>query len=262
MPKTNPHLLYAVQHILITVVPMTLVFIGAFAAGWIDAVIGGGGLVLIPLLLSQGLAPTTALATNKLAACSGTVSASLVLIRNVGMPRNIWRFIPVALICSGLGALVASAMSAAIMRPIIIVLLLLVGIFVAFRPEFGTRKTVVRARTWLAVCCAGAIAFYDGVFGPGTGMFLIAAFTALLTGDFLASSVLAKVVNVCTNLGALCVFILGGHVWWTLGLGLALANILGGILGAKTAVLGGSKFIRLALLAMVVVLVARLTLVS
>ena len=99
-----------------------------------------------------------------------------------------------------------------------------------------------------------AIAFYDGIFGPGTGMFLIMAFTAIFSQNFLTSAAMAKVVNTCTNVGALVVFIVGGHVEWALALVLAVANIIGAQLGARTVLGGGAKLIRYALLALVVVM--------
>lgn len=231
---------------------------GAAAAGWIDAVIGGGGLVLIPLLLAvvPGLAPAAALGTNKLVGVSGTASAAWTLARRV-RPRIAPRHVVLALVCAGGGALSASLIDAAVMRPVIIVLLLAAGAFVALRPSFGTAPgggVVGRRRRRLVLPAVGVIAFYDGVFGPGTGMFLIMAFTALLSQDFLRSAAMAKVVNAATNLGALLVFAWGGHVWWQLGLVLAAANILGAQLGARTVLGGGAKLVRLALLVVVIVM--------
>lgn len=238
---------------------MEWVFVGAIIAGWVDAVIGGGGLVLIPLLMSAGLSPTMALGTNKLAGCLGTFTATVTLARRIGTPPAVLRYVPVALCCSGLGASVASLLSAAVMRPLVIGLLLVTGVFVALRPGFGTAGDgVTRRRPVLMLVIAGIIGFYDGIFGPGTGMFLIMGFTALLTGDFLRSAVYAKVVNVSTNVGALIVFGFTGQVWWELGLGLAVATVIGAQLGARTVLSGGAKLVRYALLIMVVVLVTRL----
>lgn len=238
---------------------------GAAAAGWVDAVIGGGGLVLIPLLLAvvPGLAPATALGTNKLVGVSGTASAAWTLVRRVRPRITPWHVV-LALACSGAGALSASLIDAAVMRPVIIVLLLAVGTFVALRPSFGTAPADLpsaggRWRRWLVLLAVGVIAFYDGIFGPGTGMFLIMAFTALLSQDFLRSAAMAKVVNASTNLGALLVFAWGGHVWWQLGLVLAVANILGAQLGARTVLGGGAKLVRFALLSVVIVMSSLLT---
>lgn len=238
-------------------------------AGWVDAVIGGGGLVLIPVILAvfPQLAPVVALATNKLAAVSGTGSAAFTLVRKVKPPRGeLIRFGLIAAVCSGLGALCVSLIDAAIMRPVIIVLMLAVGLFVVFKPSFGsgeeTSVEVTRGgwRTWVSQAAVAAIAFYDGVFGPGTGMFLIMAFTAIFSQTFLQSAAMSKVVNTATNFGALVVFIAGGHMWWTLGIILAVANIIGAQLGARTVLGGGTKLIRYALLTLVLVMSVYLTL--
>ena len=160
----------------------------------------------------------------------------------------------------------ASLIDAALLRPVIIVLLLAVGTFVALRPSFGASGAgperagagAGRWRRWLVLVLVGGIAFYDGIFGPGTGMFLIMAFTAVLSQDFLRSAAQAKVVNTATNLGALVVFAVGGHVWWQLGLVLAVANVLGAQVGARTVLGGGARLVRAALLVVVVVMSAYL----
>lgn len=240
-----------------------ILLVGAAAAGWIDAVIGGGGLVLIPLLLAvvPGLAPATALGTNKLVGVSGTTSAAWTLMRRVRPRLDPW-YVVLAVVCAGGGALSASLIDAALLRPVIIVLLLAVGTFVALRPSFGASGAgqeragagAGRWRRWLVLVLVGGIAFYDGIFGPGTGMFLIMAFTAVLSQDFLRSAAQAKVVNTATNLGALVVFAVGGHVWWQLGLVLAVANVLGAQVGARTVLGGGARLVRAALLVVVVVM--------
>lgn len=233
---------------------------GAAVAGWVDAVIGGGGLVLIPLILAVApqLAPATALATNKLAAVFGTTSAAVTMMRRVRPPRRVLlAYVPVAAVCAGIGALAASLIRAEVMRPLIIVLLLAVGTFVALRPSFGTGEGGFIPTGWRRWAGLGAVAVlgaYDGIFGPGTGLFLIMAFTAVLSQNFLTSAALAKVVNTATNLGALAVFAAGGHVFWLLGAALAVANIIGAQMGARTVLGGGITFIRAALLTMVVIL--------
>lgn len=239
--------------------------VGALVAGWIDAVIGGGGLVMLPLLMASGLAPTTALATNKLMSSLGTGSATITLIRKVGVPlpaRQVLLYVAVSLVCSGVGALMATALSAAVMRPLVITLLVIVGVFVTLRPSFGQDGVVARTRPVVALGLSAAIAVYDGFFGPGTGMFLIMVFTLVLTGEFLRSAVLTKIVNLSTNVGALVVFLIGGHVLVQMGLMLAVANIIGAQLGARTVIGGGAKFIRYALLVMVVVMCVRLAFFS
>ena len=130
-------------------------------------------------------------------------------------------------------------------------------------PEFGTGESepvVTRARLAGGVCLVAAVGFYDGAFGPGTGMFLIMGFTALFAQNFLQSAAMAKVVNTATNLGALGVFIAAGYVDWVLALSLAAANIVGAQIGARTVLGGGAKLVRYAMLTLVVVLTVYLAL--
>ena len=142
-----------------------------------------------------------------------------------------------------------------------IVLLLAVGTYVALKPSFGTpqRAPSQSHRRWLiALFAVGAIAAYDGFFGPGTGTFLIIVFTALLSRSFVESAALAKIINTATNLGALTVFAIGGHVLWLLGLGLAVFNVAGAQIGARLVLTKGTGFVRIALLIVVVVMSTKL----
>ncbi len=241
---------------------LVLVTVAAAVAGWVDAVIGGGGLVLIPVLMSAtGMPAAAVLATNKVAAVTGTASAAMTLVRQVGIPRATWVFAAAAGAASAGGAAAVALISDEVVRPAIIILLLAVGAFVTLRPQFGMgdrQRVVTGRRQAIALCAAAVIGFYDGIFGPGTGMFLIMAFTAIFAQTFLHSAAMAKVVNTATNLGALAVFIAGGYVHWPLALTLAVANVIGAQLGARTVLGGGSRLVRTALLALVVVLSIRL----
>ena len=130
----------------------------------------------------------------------------------------------------------------------------------ALKPEFGTTQSVDDApvltprRVLTAAGLVAAIGFYDGTFGPGTGMFLIMGFTAIFAQNFLRSAAMAKVINTATNLGALAVFIAGGFVDWPLAIALAVANVVGAQIGARTVLGGGAKLVRYALLTLVIVL--------
>ncbi|AFA71798.1 protein of unknown function DUF81 [Gordonia polyisoprenivorans VH2] len=239
--------------------------VAAVAAGWVDAVVGGGGLILIPALLigAPGIVPASALATNKLAAVIGTASAAWRYSRTV--PLRARRLAPVfacAAVCSGAGAFVASRLPTDVFTPIVLVMLVAVGLFVALNPGFGSGVARTRSRT--SVVCglviAGiVVAFYDGLMGPGTGTFLIITLTALVGTDFVQSSATAKVINTGTNLGALAVFAAQGHVLWLLGLALAVGNVVGAQVGAHMALGRGSRFVRWVLLVVVVVMVAKLS---
>lgn len=243
----------------------SILFVGAMLAGWVDAVIGGGGLIMIPLLLSvlPSLAPATALGTNKVSGVSGTTSAAIIMVRSHGAPkRRLAVYIPIALVCSAIGAACAAAVKQNVMRPVIILLLLVVGVIVALRPDFGTREREPRTSRMRQAAGVGAVAtlaLYDGIFGPGTGMFLIMALTSIFSQNFLSSAVMAKVINAATNLGALIFFAFAGHVWWWLGIGLAVGNVIGAQIGARTVLGGGAKLLRYALLTVVAVMSSYLT---
>ncbi|MER5454516.1 TSUP family transporter [Micromonospora sp. NPDC002389] len=244
---------------------VALLLTAAALAGWVDAVVGGGGLLLLPALLvaAPGMPPATALGTNKLAAIAGTSAAAVTYARRT---RIDWAVAGpaagLAVLCAGVGAALAGAVPPSAYRPVVLVVLLSVALFVVLRPRLGVssfpgRRT--RGRVVVAVLVAGVgIALYDGLIGPGTGTFLVVAFTALVGADFLHGSAMAKVVNAGTNAGALAVFAVTGHVWWLLGAAMAVCNIVGAMVGARMALRRGAGFVRGVLLLVVVALVAKL----
>lgn len=246
-------------------VSLSTLLAAAAMAGWVDAVVGGGGLLLLPALLvaAPGLPVATALGTNKLAAIFGTSTAAVTYARRTKVD---WRVAGpaagLAVFSAGVGAALAGAVPASAYRPVVLVVLVAVAVFVLARPRLGVvgvpaKRTPVRVAVVIAVAGVG-IALYDGLIGPGTGTFLVLAFTALVGADFVHGSAMAKVVNAGTNLGALVVFGVTGHVWWLLGAGMAVCNIAGAVLGARMALRRGSGFVRVVLLVVVVALVAKL----
>nr|WP_204342204.1 TSUP family transporter [Micromonospora terminaliae] len=244
---------------------MTTLLSAAALAGWVDAVVGGGGLLLLPALLlgAPGVPVATALGTNKLAAIFGTSTAAVTYARRTKLDWAVaGPAAGLAVVSAGLGAALAGAVPAGAYRPVVLVVLVSVAVFVLTRPQLGVvsypeRRTPVRVATAVAVAGLG-IALYDGLIGPGTGTFLVLAFTALLGSDFVHASAMAKVVNAGTNLGALVVFAATGHVWWLLGAAMAVCNIAGAAVGARMALRRGSGFVRVVLLVVVVALVGKL----
>lgn len=246
------------------ILSLTTLLAAAAMAGWIDAVVGGGGLLLLPVLMvaAPGMPVASALATNKLTAIAGTTTAAVTYARRtkidwaVAGPSAV-----LAMCCAGVGAALAGAVPASAYRPVVLVVLVSVAAFVVLRPRWGQaqphRRTRVRVGVAVAVAGVG-IALYDGLVGPGTGTFLVVAFTALVGADFVHGSAMAKVVNVGTNLGALAVFAATGHVWWLLGAAMAVCNIAGAALGARMALRRGSGFVRVVLLVVVLALVGKL----
>lgn len=242
---------------------VVLLVLTGFAAGFIDAVVGGGGLLQLPVtLLIPGITPVQALATNKMGSVFGTTTSAVTFYRRVHPDlRTALPMAVVALVESGAGAAVAAALPAAVFKPIIVVALIAVLVFTVAKPSMG-QLTALRhtgARHYgLAVALGALIGFYDGVMGPGTGSFLIIGLVSLLGYSFLVASAKAKIVNLATNIGAIAVFAAHGSVLWGLGLVLGLSNMAGGYIGARTAVARGSAFIRVVFFTVVTVLIAKL----
>ena len=229
-----------------------LVFLAlaAFTAGWVDAVVGGGGLVQLPALLIgfPGATPVQILATNKLGSIFGTTTSSITYLRRVKPDlRTALPLAGCAFAGSICGALIASQIPKAAFNPIILVVLVAVGAYTLLKPSVGSISALrFSGRAHLAV--AGVIGFvigaYDGALGPGTGSFLVFALVGLLGYGFLQASAKAKIANFATNLAALIVFIPQGAVMWQIGLLMGVCNVAGGYIGARTAVAKGSGFVR------------------
>ena len=240
-----------------------LLVLAGFAAGWVDAVVGGGGLVQLPaLLLVPGISPVQALATNKLAGILGTSVSAATYYRRVQPDlRTAGPMAAAALAGAGGGAALASLLPEDVFVPVILVALVAVAVYTVARPQVG-RATELRwqGRTHLLVALGLGVVIggYDGLLGPGTGSFLVIALVGVLGYAFLEASAQAKIVNVATNLGALVVFAVQGAPLWLLGLLVGAANVLGAYLGARTAVARGSGFVRVVFLVVVAVLIVRL----
>ena len=239
-----------------------LLLLAAFAAGWVDAVVGGGGLLQLPaLLLVPGLSPVQALATNKLAGFAGTTVSAVTYARRVPMDwRTALPTAAVAGLAAGGGAGLAALVPAAALRPVTLVALVAVAVWTLVRrapSEVTALRWAGRRHVGTAALLGLVVGAYDGALGPGTGSFLVAGLVGLGYA-FLQASAVAKVVNAATNLGALVVFTVAGATVWGLGLPMAAANTAGGYLGARTAVARGSGFVRVVFLVVVAVLVARL----
>lgn len=273
-----------------------ILFVAAAFAGWIDAVVGGGGLVQLPALLLAGAGMPVApvLGTNKLAATIGTLAAAVTYSRRYRVDRAVVvRAGAAAIVGAGGGAMTALAVSSAALRPFILVVLVGVGVFVLARPGFGvaaadhgtaapdqgtaapgagpvttrTRQPTTRVRDamrrragGLLLVASAVIGFYDGLVGPGTGTFLIITFTALLGLDFISALATVKLVNVGTNLGALLVFATQGDVLWVLGVGMSVCNVAGAVVGARMTMARGGGFVRVVLLVVITCMIVRLVL--
>jgi uncharacterized membrane protein YfcA len=229
---------------------LALLGLAALTAGFVDAVVGGGGLVQLPALLLglPGATPVEVLATNKLASICGTTVSSATYYRRVRPdPKTFLPLMALAFIGSAAGAAVAFLIPKDAFDPIVLVALIVVGAYVLFKPTLG-EATELRfsghRHTAAAMVTGLAIGFYDGALGPGTGSFFVFTLVGLLGYSFLEASAKARLANWATNLAALCVFVPQGVVLWKVGLLMGVCNLAGGYLGARTAVARGAGFVR------------------
>jgi len=235
----------------------------AFLAGFIDSVVGGGGLIQLPALLIflPGVPIPTVFGTGKLASISGTAVSMWRYARNVTL--NWKSLVPAAVtafIFSFLGARAISHFPADALRPLVLVLLIAVAVYTFLRKDFGSlhapRLSLTQERIY-AVLTGLGIGFYDGFFGPGTGSFLIFIFIGVFGFSFVSASASAKVVNVATNLSALGYFILKGHVLYHIAIPMAACNILGSVVGTRLAIKQGSGFVRRLFLVVVTAIILK-----
>ena len=233
-------------------------------AGWVDAVVGGGGLIQLPALVVglPGAAPVQILATNKLGSVMGTSASSITYYRRVGPdPRTFGPLMLLAFAGSFGGALVASRIPKEAFDPIVLVVLIVVGAYVLFKPALGDLTSLRFAghRHLVAAMAAGlVIGFYDGALGPGTGSFFVFTLVGLLGYNFLAASAKARMANWATNVAALCVFVPQGAVLWKIGLVMGACNLLGGYIGARTAVARGRRFVRVVFVVVVAAFIVKI----
>jgi uncharacterized membrane protein YfcA len=246
----------------ISQVTIFFLILAAFTAGLVDAIAGGGGLIQLPaLLIGLPQASTVeVLGTNKVASIFGTSASAAMYSRRV---RTDIRFLATmaipAFFGSVLGALSFSLIPAQTMRPFVFLLLAAVATYTWKKPDLGAIEKLrhgAKKQFSISAIAGLVIGFYDGIFGPGTGSFLM--LTLIYLGfAFLSASAIAKVVNVSTNLGAIVVFGFHGAVIWQVALVLAASNISGGMLGAKLAIRGGSTLIRKVFLCVTLALILK-----
>ena len=243
---------------------LVLLGLAGLAAGFVDAVVGGGGLIQLPALLlgMPSAAPVQVLATNKVAAISGTtVSAATYYRRIKPDPRTFVPLMVLAFVGSALGALVASQIPRSAFEPIVLVVLIVVGAYVLFKPELG-EETALRFQghrhTAVAMLTGLVIGFYDGALGPGTGSFFVFTLVGLMGYSFLEASAKARLANWATNLAAILVFAPQGAIVWKVAVVMGICNIIGGYVGARTAVARGARFVRIFFIIIVSAFIVRI----
>jgi uncharacterized membrane protein YfcA len=230
---------------------LTLLCLAAFCAGFVDAVVGGGGLIQLPaaLIILPQFPVQNVIGSLKIPAFCGTAIAARQYVKKVLMNWKLLVIVcTIAFFASYAGSQVLVVVRNDFMKPVLLVVLTAVAIYTFVKKDFGQQEaTPLPATKELVrgIFISSVIGFYDGFIGPGAGSFLIMAFIILLGYNFLSASAHAKLVNLATNLGSVTFFIVKGAIIWHIALPMAAANMAGGFAGAKLAIARGNKFIRL-----------------
>ncbi|WP_162047075.1 TSUP family transporter [Vibrio taketomensis] len=239
---------------------LALLTLVATAAGFIDAMAGGGGLLTLPALLAAGVPPTQALATNKLQSSFGSFSASWYFVRNGIVSLKEMRLaIACTFVGSAIGAEAVQFIDAGVLTSLIPVLLISISLYFLLAPttkaEQGTSKLSEAA---FALCVGGGVGFYDGFFGPGTGSIFTVCFVAIAQYSLVDATARTKVLNFTSNIAALLFFIFAGLPIWELGLVMAIGGFTGAQLGARVVVTKGQRWIRPLVITMSMLMAAKL----
>jgi len=240
-----------------------VVTLASLFAGFVDSMVGGGGLILVPALLGTfpSAHPATLFGTNKGASVWGTGMATLQYARRVQLPwATLLPAVAAAFVASLGGAWLVTVVSPEYLRKVLPFILLLVLGYTLAKKELG-RHHAPRfggsTEALLASVIGAVIGFYDGFFGPGTGSFFVFCLVRFLGYDFLHASAAAKLLNTATNVSALMLFISKGHIWWHYALAMAVANVLGSLAGTHMALKHGTGFIRWVFIAVVSALICK-----
>lgn len=239
---------------------LLLLFAAGLLAGFIDAIAGGGGMITIPAMLLAGIPPLQVLGTNKLQSLFGSGSASLAYARHGHV--DLRGQLPMALTAAlgaALGALLATVVPGDVLRAALPFLLIAIAIYFGFKPDTGEVDRHRRmTSTVFALTFVPVIGFYDGVFGPGTGSFLMLGFIALAGYGILKATAHTKFLNFGSNLGAFAVFLAYGAILWKVGLIMGAGQFIGAQVGSRYAMKKGARIIKPLLVTVSVALAIRL----
>lgn len=243
---------------------LVYVVAAGFAAGFLDSIVGGGGLIMTPAMLNlfPQLPILTIIGTQRTSSIFGTSVAALGYLRVMPIaPKLLLSASLSALLCSILGVLLAKQVPPETLKWVVLVICLALALYICFQPRFGQkseRRWQGRSELMMAAIVAAGTGFYNGLIGPGTGMLMVFGFVWLLGLDFLESSAVSKVTNVAADLSSWTVLLFSGHVIWALAFPLIVGNMAGSYCGARLAILKGSRWIRWLFLFMVSALLAKL----
>lgn len=239
---------------------LLLLFLAAIAAGFVDSIAGGGGLITVPCMLLAGIPPLEAIATNKVQGPFGAASATIAYARRGHV--DLVKQLPMALIAAlggGVGALIASHIPGAVLGAVIPFLLIGIALFFALKPNLSDKDSTRRIKPLVfAVTAVPFVALYDGIFGPGAGSFYMLGFVLLAGFGLLKATAHTKLINLGSNLGSLAVFAVNGAIFWKLGLIMGVGQLLGAQIGSRLAMRGGAKIIKPLLVIVCLAMAAKL----
>jgi hypothetical protein len=237
-----------------------VMFLGGLTAGWVDSIAGGGGLVTIPLLLWAGLPPQAALGTNKFQASFGSFTAAYHYVHeDVVSLKDTVPGIALTLIGAALGAVAVQSVSSDVLGKIIPGMLIATAVYLFFAPPFEGRPLTRRMNPLNFYLVFGLLfGFYDGFFGPGVGSFWAIAFVLFLGLDLKSATGHTKVMNFTSNIVSLLLFLIGGQVFFGVGVVMAAGQIVGARIGSGMVVRRGGQFIRPILLIVVLLTAVKL----
>ena len=225
---------------------LLLLFAVGGVAGFVDSIAGGGGLLSVPALLAAGLAPTAALATNKVQSSFGAGSAAWNYARRGAVrPRDLAPAIATTFVGAAGGTILVQQVDPGVLETVLPFLVLAIAVYFLVRPDAGEVSRTARiGRGPFAATAAPAIGFYDGFFGPGTGSFFALSFVTLRGHDLTRATAHTKVLNLTSNVAALAFFALGGAPVWTVGLVMAVGQFTGARLGSNLVLARGARLVR------------------
>ncbi len=234
-----------------------LLCLASFIAGFIDAIVGGGGLIQTPaaLILLPNISVAHVIGTLKVPAFSGTSIATYQFLKKVKINWKLFGIMAlVSFVFAYVGSSLLNVMKNDFMKPVLFIILVLLLIYTYLKKDFGqfqiSKLSKKRQYIYTMLICV-VIGFYDGFIGPGTGSLLIMAFIAILGFDFLKASAYAKLVNLATNIGSITLFVIKGKIIWAVAIPMAICNALGAWIGARLAISKGNGFIRVLFLVIV-----------
>lgn len=226
---------------------LLLLVLAGFLASFIDSVVGGGGLIMVPAFMLAGLPPVIVLGTNKVAAVMGSFTSAMSFLRSGKADLELLKILfPMSLIGSIFGVYTVQMLSSEFLRPLVVVMLVLVTIYSLMKKDWGVESTyqgLDNRKKLLSVLIIFAFGFYDGFFGPGTGSFIL--FSFLCIGfDFIGAAANARILNFASNLSAAIAFSWLGLVDFYYAVPVGIAMIFGALAGTRMALTKGAAYVK------------------